>query len=197
MSAFHNIIRVGDSPGSMIDRRIQCHTVKYNYYRNSSDGAAAVKDIVIQRAPAFGAAVRMIAQKDVATMLAIRRNAQELIPEGAGIFHHGNTGALAAAEYGTALGITRGADKVGIPFCLGLPKSTLDMDTPSGDWIEMEERAPEEVTHFGEYQITPDGTPVGNPAFDVTPARYITAFITEDRIVYPPYQENLAKLFED
>jgi methylthioribose-1-phosphate isomerase len=83
-----------------------------------------------------------------------------------------------------------------VPFYVGLPKSTLDMNTPSGDLIEIEERPAEEVTHVGNWQITPDDTPVGNPAFDVTPAKYITAFITEDGIVYPPYDENFKKLFE-
>jgi len=82
-----------------------------------------------------------------------------------------------------------------VPFYVGLPKSTIDMNTPSGDLIKIEERPPQEVTHVGTWQITPDNTPVGNPAFDVTPAKYITAFITEDGIVYPPYEENLAKLF--
>ncbi|MEJ2411772.1 MAG: S-methyl-5-thioribose-1-phosphate isomerase, partial [Anaerolineales bacterium] len=84
-----------------------------------------------------------------------------------------------------------------IPFYVALPKSTIDLKIPSGDQIQIEERPPEEVTHVGDCQITPDNTPVGNPAFDVTPAKYVTAFITEDGIVYPPYEKNLAKLFED
>ncbi|TFG49608.1 MAG: S-methyl-5-thioribose-1-phosphate isomerase [Anaerolineales bacterium] len=83
-----------------------------------------------------------------------------------------------------------------IPFYVAVPKSTIDMDTPSGAQIKIEERPAEEVTHVGTWQITPDNTPVGNPAFDITPAKYITAFITEDGIVYPPYEENLAKLFK-
>jgi len=83
------------------------------------------------------------------------------------------------------------------PFYVAVPKSTIDMQTLSGDLIEIEERPPREVTHAGDWQITPNDTPVGNPAFDVTPARYITAFITEDGIVYPPYPENLAALFQD
>jgi methylthioribose-1-phosphate isomerase len=83
-----------------------------------------------------------------------------------------------------------------VPFYVAVPKSTIDRDTSSGDSIEIEERAPEEVTHIGSWQITPDNTPVGNPAFDITPARYVTAFITEDGLVYPPYEENLAKLFD-
>jgi methylthioribose-1-phosphate isomerase len=217
-----------------------------------------------------------IAEEDVETNKAIGRNAMPLIPDDAVIFHHCNTGSLAAVDYGTALGIIRlaheegknvfafvdetrprlqggrltawellqygvpfkvvadstsghymrtqrvdlcvvGTDRVAangdvankigtynlavvahenkVPFYVAVPKTTIDMNTPSGDQIEIEERPAEEVTHVGTWQITPDGTPVGNPAFDVTPAKYITAFITEDGIVYPPYEENLAKLF--
>lgn len=220
----------------------------------------------------------LIAEEDVETNKAIGKNAMPLIPEGAVIFHHCNTGSLAAVDYGTALGIIRlaheenknvfafvdetrprlqggrltawellqygvpfkvvadstsghymrtqrvdlcvvGTDRVAangdvankigtynlavvahenkVPFYVAVPKTTIDMNTPSGDQIEIEERPAEEVTHVGSWQITPNGTPVGNPAFDITPAKYVTAFITEDGVVYPPYEENLAKLFLD
>jgi methylthioribose-1-phosphate isomerase len=232
---------------------------------------AELKDLLLTEA-------QTIADDDVNINLQICKNAQPLIPEGAKIFHHCNTGSLAAVDYGTALGIIRlaheegknvfayvdetrprlqgarltawellqygvpfkvvadstsghymrtekidlcvvgtdrtaangdVANKIGtynlavvahennVPFYVGLPKSTIDMNTPSGDLIEIEERPAREVTHVGDWQITPDGTPVGNPAFDVTPAKYITAFITEDGIVYPPFEENLAKLFAE
>lgn len=84
-----------------------------------------------------------------------------------------------------------------VPFYVAVPKSTIDMNTPSGDLIEIEERPPSEVTHAGDWQITPDETPVGNPAFDITPARYITAFITEKGIIRPPFPDHLAQLFQD
>lgn len=84
-----------------------------------------------------------------------------------------------------------------VPFYVAVPKSTIDMDTPSGDLIAIEERPPGEITHAGNWQITPDTTPVGNPAFDITPARYITAFITEEGIIKPPYPEHLVKLFRE
>ena len=231
---------------------------------------SGLKDLLLNEA-------QTIADDDAKINLQICKNAQPLIPEGARIFHHCNTGSLAAVDYGTALGIIRlaheegknvfayvdetrprlqggrltawellqygvpfkvvadstsghymrtekidlcvvgtdrtaangdVANKIGtynlavvahennVPFYVGLPKSTIDMNTPSGDLIEIEERPAREVTHVGDWQITPDDTPVGNPAFDVTPAKYITAFITEDGIVYPPFEENLAKLFE-
>ncbi len=219
---------------------------------------------------------QQIAEDDIKINQSIGKHALPLIPEGAVIFHHCNTGSLATVDYGTALGVIRmaheegkdvfvyvdetrprlqggrlttwellqygvpfkvvvdsasghymrtekidlcvvGTDRVAangdvankigtynlavvahenkVPFYVAVPKSTIDMNTPSGDQIKIEERPPEEVTHVGHWQITPDGTPVGNPAFDITPAKYITALITEDGLVYPPYEENLAKLF--
>jgi len=87
------------------------------------------------------------------------------------------------------------AHENGVPFYVAVPTTTIDMDTPSGDQIKIEERPENEVTHVGTWQITPDDTPVLNPAFDVTPAEYITALITEKGVVYPPFIENLKKLF--
>ncbi|HDD55682.1 MAG TPA: S-methyl-5-thioribose-1-phosphate isomerase [Chloroflexi bacterium] len=84
-----------------------------------------------------------------------------------------------------------------VPFYVAVPKSTIDRSIPSGELIVIEERPPEEITHVGDWQITPENTPVGNPAFDITPARYITAFITEAGIIKPPYSEHLAKLFQE
>ncbi|PZO55551.1 MAG: S-methyl-5-thioribose-1-phosphate isomerase [Phormidesmis priestleyi] len=81
-----------------------------------------------------------------------------------------------------------------VPFYVACPLSTLDMSLASGQEIEIEERADTEITEIKGQQITPDNTPVFNPAFDVTPAKYITAIITEKGIVYPPYRENLKQL---
>ncbi|PID87112.1 MAG: S-methyl-5-thioribose-1-phosphate isomerase [Chloroflexi bacterium] len=86
------------------------------------------------------------------------------------------------------------AHENGVPFYVACPTSTIDMKTPTGDEIEIEERPAAEVTHVGTWQITPDGIDVGNPAFDVTPHKYVTAIITEKGVVYPPYQENIAKM---
>ena len=82
----------------------------------------------------------------------------------------------------------------GVPFYVAAPTSTIDLDTPSGDDIAIEERPAAEVTTIGGVQVTPDGANVANPAFDVTPAQYITAIITEMGIAYPPYTESLAAL---
>jgi methylthioribose-1-phosphate isomerase len=220
---------------------------------------------------------KSIFYEDIEINKRIGRNAMELIPQGAVIIHHCNTGSLAAVDYGTALGIIRlaheegkdvfalvdetrprlqgarltawelqqygvpfkvivdsasgsymrrekvdlcvvGVDRMaangdtankigtynlavvahenGVPFYVAAPTPTIDLSTLHGDEIEIEERPAEEVTMIGDCQITPDNAPVGNPAFDVTPAKYITAIITEKGIVYPPYVENLGKLFE-
>jgi methylthioribose-1-phosphate isomerase len=72
------------------------------------------------------------------------------------------------------------AKEHGIPFYVAAPTSTIDFDIPTGELIPIEERNPDEVTHvFNKVQIAPEGIKVANPAFDVTPARYITAIITE------------------
>ena len=81
-----------------------------------------------------------------------------------------------------------------VPFYVAAPTSTIDLAIPNGDAIPIEERPPREVTHVGEEWITPEGTRVANPAFDVTPAAYITAIITEAGIAYPPYGASLAAL---
>lgn len=82
----------------------------------------------------------------------------------------------------------------GVPFYVAAPTSTIDMAIPRGEEIEIEERPAAEITHVEECQITPDGASVANPAFDITPARYITAIITEVGIAYPPYEDSLAEL---
>lgn len=70
------------------------------------------------------------------------------------------------------------------------------MSLASGRDIDIEERANTAVTNVKGQQITPDDTPVFHPAFDVTPAQYVSALITEKGIVYPPYTENLKRLMK-
>ena len=198
-----------------------------------------------------------------------------LMPDGGAVLTHCNTGALATAGYGTALGVIRagweggkrfqvfatetrpflqgarltawelvhlgipatlivdssagllmrrgevscaivGADRVSangdvankigtyslavvakenrIPFYVAAPTSTIDLSIPSGDEIPIEERRPEEVTRFGGIQTAPEGIGVRNPAFDITPHRYIAAIVTERGIVREPYSENLLSI---
>jgi methylthioribose-1-phosphate isomerase len=70
-----------------------------------------------------------------------------------------------------------------IPFYVAAPKSTFDLTRKAAD-VEVEERKPEEVTHVGGVQIAPDGVNVMNPAFDPTPLKYVSAIITEERVIY-------------
>ena len=81
----------------------------------------------------------------------------------------------------------------GIPFYSVAPTSTVDLSLPSGEQITIEERDPTEVTHVGGVRIAPEGVPVYNPAFDVTPHRYITGIVTEEGIVYPPFGPGLRR----
>jgi methylthioribose-1-phosphate isomerase len=86
------------------------------------------------------------------------------------------------------------AKEHGIPFYVVAPASTIDLRTPAGDAIPIEERAPEEVTHHGGRRMAPEGVGVRNPAFDVTPHRYVTAIVCERGVALPPYAESLARL---
>lgn len=89
------------------------------------------------------------------------------------------------------------AKEYGIPFYMYAPTSTIDLDTPSGDDIPIELRDGEEIYKMWyEKPMAPEGIKTYNPSFDVTPAEYITAVITEKGIVRPPYGENLAGLFK-
>jgi len=83
------------------------------------------------------------------------------------------------------------AKEHGVPFYVAAPWSTIDTATPAGDAIPIEERSPVEVTHHGGKQLTPHGVGICNPAFDVTPAKYITAIITERGVLREPYTESL------
>ncbi|MDR7420593.1 MAG: S-methyl-5-thioribose-1-phosphate isomerase [Armatimonadota bacterium] len=82
----------------------------------------------------------------------------------------------------------------GLPFIVAAPTSTVDLGTPDGTAIPIEERPPAEVTHVAGRRIAPEGVGVRNPAFDVTPHRLVTAIVTEAGIAAPPYAESLAAL---
>jgi methylthioribose-1-phosphate isomerase len=83
-----------------------------------------------------------------------------------------------------------------IPFYVAAPLSTIDLATPDGDHIPIEERDQREVSHLGASRLTPEGAKIRNPAFDVTPHRYITGIITEKGVFQPPYAETLKRAFE-
>jgi methylthioribose-1-phosphate isomerase len=84
----------------------------------------------------------------------------------------------------------------GIPFYVAAPFSTIDLDTPDGSKIPIEQRNVREVTHIAGRQMVPDGVEVENPAFDVTPSKYVAAIITERGVARAPYGESLRNLAE-
>lgn len=228
-----------------------------------------VKKLLVEEAQA-------ILKDDLEANRKIGKFGGELIPDGATVLTHCNAGALATGgDYGTALGVIRGArdagkriaviadetrpflqgarltawelakdaipvtvitdnmaghvmkqgkvdavvvgadriaangdtaNKIGtymvavlarqhnIPFYVAAPISTLDLTLSSGEEIPIEERDAREVTHMREYQLAPDGVPVHNPAFDVTPNDLIAAIITDKGIARQPYIESLKRM---
>ncbi len=83
-----------------------------------------------------------------------------------------------------------------IPFYVAAPVSTIDPTIKNGEMIPVEERGPEEIRRFGKLEIGPRGVHVLNPAFDITPARYVSAIITEKGIVGPPYKPKIKDILE-
>jgi len=86
------------------------------------------------------------------------------------------------------------AKEHGIPFYVAAPLSTIDLATAHGDLIPIEQRSAREVTHSNGRQMTPTGAAIQNPAFDVTPAKYITAIITEHGVLRAPYNESIQQM---
>lgn len=86
------------------------------------------------------------------------------------------------------------AKENGIPFYPVLPTSTIDLSLPHGDLIPIEERDEREVTEIDGVRFAPIGVKVGNPAFDVTPHKYVTGIVTENGIAYPPFELSLRRV---
>ena len=101
----------------------------------------------------------------------------------------------AANKIGTSM-VAALAKQYNIPFYVCAPTSTIDMATPSGDEIRIEQRKPEEITEMWyERRMAPNGVKVYNPAFDVTDSSLITGIVTEYGIARPPYAESLKRIF--
>ncbi len=83
-----------------------------------------------------------------------------------------------------------------IPFYVAAPLSTIDLGVRSGDEIPVEERNSAEISHFGNKEIGPPGVKAINPAFDVTPNRYVSAIITEQGVIRPPFRSQIRKFFQ-
>ncbi len=239
----------------------------------SNENLASVGDV----RDAILADAQALADEDVQINQRMAAHGVALIKDGDSILHHCNTGALAAVDYGTALGVVRmaheqgkkihvfvdetrprlqgarltawelqqlgidftliadnaaghymrtgqvdiclvGSDRTaangdvankigtyklavvakenGIPFYPVVPTSTIDLNCLTGDDIPIEERDPEEVVGLtlNGMPIAPVGIKVGNPAFDVTPAKYVTGIVTENGIAYPPFDLSLRKM---
>jgi methylthioribose-1-phosphate isomerase len=235
------------------------------YDRSRGQGLRAIRAALLEEAKA-------IELEDVETNRAIGRHGQALVRDGATVLTHCNAGALATADYGTALGIVRaaveagktirvfadetrpflqgarltvwelsrdgipvvlitdgmagwfmrrgeidavvvGADRIaangdtankigtyglavlakenGVPFYVAAPTSTIDLSLADGGGIPIEERNPDEVREVGGRLLTVPYVEVRNPAFDVTPAAYITAIVTERGVHRPPYEKSL------
>jgi methylthioribose-1-phosphate isomerase len=133
-----------------------------------------------------GIDVTVISDVAAASLLA-RREADLVIVGADRIAANGDV----ANKIGT-LGVALAARHGGVPFYVAAPWSTVDMETPSGDRIPIEQRPPEEVTHVLGRRVVPEGVPVRNPAFDVTPGELVTALITDRGVHRPPYPESLA-----
>jgi methylthioribose-1-phosphate isomerase len=88
------------------------------------------------------------------------------------------------------------AHAAGVPFFVAAPVSTIDARARTGSDIPIEERSSAEVTHLGGQRVAAEGVAVFNPAFDVTPARYIAAIVTERGVAKPPYDRSLSALLE-
>jgi methylthioribose-1-phosphate isomerase len=81
-----------------------------------------------------------------------------------------------------------------VPFFVAAPLSTIDSAIPSGDQIPVEERDSREISHFAKKEIGPPGVKAANPAFDITPSKYVTAIITEKGIITPPFKTGIRKV---
>ena len=232
------------------------------------DGVKAVQQELLTLA-------HLMADEDVATNRRMGAFGLDLVPAGARVLTHCNTGALATVDYGTALGVVRaaheaglgvhvlvdetrpflqgarltawelkelgvpmtlitdnmaghfmsrgqvdlvlvGADRIAangdvankigtyslavlarehdVPFYIVAPTSTIDLSLASGAEIPIEERTATEVLELGGVRIAPDGIEAAHPAFDITPARLVTAIVTERGVLRPPYGESLSAL---
>jgi methylthioribose-1-phosphate isomerase len=86
------------------------------------------------------------------------------------------------------------AKEHGIPFYVAAPFNTIDPETASGDLIPIEQRSAREVTHVNGVQVTPHGVAIENPAFDVTPAKYIAAIVTERGVLRAPFDASIRRM---
>jgi methylthioribose-1-phosphate isomerase len=168
---------------------------------------------VIRGAVAAGRKVRVLADETRPFLQGARLTAWELVKDGIDTTVITDNMAGAIMKAGDIDLVVVGADRIaangdtankigtysvavlakehGIPFYVAAPWSTIDLSTKDGEAIPIEERNAREVTHVGSHQLAPEGAHVRNPSFDVTPAKYITAIITERGVYRPPFIDSL------
>jgi len=171
---------------------------------------------VIRAAWEQGKRIKVIARETRPLLQGARLTAWELVEEGipvtvicdssAGLVmrKHGVTKVIVGADRIASNGDT--ANKIGtyslailarehrIPFYVAAPTSTIDLNIKSGEEIPIEYRDEKEIIYFNNKRIVAEGAEILNPAFDVTPAKYISAIITERGLITPPYEENIKKV---
>lgn len=170
---------------------------------------------VIRAAAESGKDVRVIADETRPRLQGMRLTAWELVNIGIPVTVITDNMAAWAMAQGMVNCVVVGADRIAangdvankigtygvavlahahnIPFYVAAPMSTVDLSLPEGRYIPIEERDDEEVTHICGVCMAPEGVSVYNPSFDVTPAEYVTAIITEFGVLRPPYRESLAR----
>ncbi len=169
---------------------------------------------VIYTAHAAGKTLHVFADETRPLLQGARLTAWELVDQGIAVTVLCDSAAATVLRQGRIDAVITGADRIAangdaankigtyplavladrhqVPFYVAAPASTFDPDTPDGDGIEIEERDPQEVHRWQDVRTTPAGAEAWNPAFDVTPASLITAFITEHGVLRPPFRESLA-----
>jgi len=170
---------------------------------------------VIRAAHEAGKAVTVIADETRPWLQGLRLTAFELMEEGIPVTVIADSAAGSLMRRGEIDLVVTGADRIAangdvankigtypvavlarehrIPFYVAAPLSTIDPEVPDGDGIPVEERDPREVSHLRGRCVGPEQVPVRNPAFDVTPARYVSAIVTETGVLRPPYGEAVRK----
>ena len=169
---------------------------------------------VVYGAKEAGKTIRVFADETRPLLQGARLTAWELADQGIEVTVICDSAAATVLRQGRIDAVITGADRIAangdaankigtyplavlaqrheVPFYIAAPASTFDPGTPDGEGIVIEERDPAEVHAFGTVRATPEGVGAWNPAFDVTPAELITAFITEHGVLRPPFRQSLA-----
>ena len=173
---------------------------------------------VVYGAREAGKTIRVFADETRPLLQGARLTAWELADQGIDVTVICDSAAATVLRQGRIDAVITGADRIAangdaankigtyplavlaarhdVPFYIAAPASTFDPDTPTGETIIIEERDPAEVHRWGRTRVTPEAAGAWNPAFDVTPAELITAFITEHGVLRPPFAESLGPVLD-